>query len=446
MLLSVAVGTLLVSRPLLALLPLAALATVLLLVDGRARAAFLLFGGMFLLQTPTGLDTNKLAFLAGALVAFIGAFLRVQGLRHTPAYRLAEPLLTASLALAALAALSVPVAYLNGIPQKDWLRDIDPYLLLAAAPVFALDAQAAFSRKALVKLLVAVGTLGALSFAVLWLQRRGIAHLPVDRLAVATLFVPAALFAYAMSAGLQGAVARIRWFLLAAFVFAMLISTSTRSTLALIAAPFAIAFGVRRNLTARSIRLALIGPLAVGLTLAIAQTVIMVSGSDEDALSRRIEIIKSTGSETGDASYSDRQTQTRVAWETFEENELVGAGAGASFEWKPQGLPLTSSATLDTPLTFPAKFGLVGLAVLLLIAGAYWVFIRNLGRGVSTVAHLALIGYLAVAVLLAILGNPFEDKGLSFGLILVLALALKEAQPNAGAAGPIGRSIGGKRR
>jgi hypothetical protein len=86
------------------------------------------------------------------------------------------------------------------------------------------------------------------------------------------------------------------------------------------------------------------------------------------------------------------------------------------------------------------------LAVLLLIAGAYWVFIRNLGRGVSTVAHLALIGYLAVAVLLAILGNPFEDKGLSFGLILVLALALKEAQPNAGAAGPIGRSIGGKRR
>lgn len=47
-LVSVGVGTLLVSRPLLALLPLAALAAVLLFVDGRARTVFVLLGGMFL--------------------------------------------------------------------------------------------------------------------------------------------------------------------------------------------------------------------------------------------------------------------------------------------------------------------------------------------------------------------------------------------------------------
>jgi hypothetical protein len=76
--------------------PLAALAAVLLFVDGRARTVFVLLGRMFLLQTPKGLDTAKLAFLAEALVAFIGALLRVQALRRTHAYRLAQPLLVAS--------------------------------------------------------------------------------------------------------------------------------------------------------------------------------------------------------------------------------------------------------------------------------------------------------------------------------------------------------------
>jgi hypothetical protein len=174
-----------------------------------------------------------------------------------------------------------------------------------------------------------------------------------------------------------------------------------------------------------------LGPIALVLTLALAQGVIAATGANQDVLQRRLEIFSSSGDIEKDASYKDRLTQARVAWDTFKENPLLGAGAGTAFEWKPQGLPRTSSPVLDTPVTFPAKFGLIGLAAALLVVAKYWSFMKILARRrVPTVAHLALAGYLAVAVGLTTLVSPLEDKGLSFGLILALALVLREAQPD----------------
>lgn len=435
---SILAGTLVVSRPSLAFLPIAVLAAALLMVDPRARIAVVLFGGLFLLQTPGGLDAKKLAFLAGVAVAFLGAFLNVQKLRATPAYRLARPLVAASVVLVALAVVSLPVAHMNGIPPQNWLRDIAPYLLFASAPVFALDAQAAIGSRILLRLLMAVGMLGAIAFAVQWLGRRGIAYLPISRVAVATLFVPAALFSYAMSSALARTARRTWWFLLAACLLGLVIATSTRSTLVFLVAPLAIVFGARRQLTTRSVRLVVLAPLAVVLTLAVAEGVIIAAGANQEVLQKRVRIFKSTGDAEKDASYTDRITQSIVAWNTFKANPLYGAGAGTAFEWKPQGLPSRSSSILDTPVTFPAKFGLLGLATVLLVVGKYWSFTRVLARRrrEPTVAQLALVGYLAVVASSAILNNPLEDKGLSFGLILVLALVLGEAKVEASRGAP----------
>ena len=60
---SILVGTQVVSRPGIAFLPVAALAAALLMVDSRARIGLVLFGGLFLLQTTAGLEGKKLAFL-----------------------------------------------------------------------------------------------------------------------------------------------------------------------------------------------------------------------------------------------------------------------------------------------------------------------------------------------------------------------------------------------
>jgi O-antigen ligase len=428
MLLSVFVGAAIASRPTFAFLPLAALVGVLLLVHGPARLVFVLFGGMLVLQRSGELDNAKVAFLAGVLVAFVGALLNVKKLRRTYAYWLARPLFAASFVLVGLAAVSLAVAYTHGVPQKTWLRDIAPYLLFAAAPVFAVDAQAAVGPKTLVRLLLAAGGLTTAAFSVQWLQRRGISHLPIARLGVATLFLPAALFAYAMSAALQRGIGRVRWLLLAPLLLAMLLATSTRSTLALAVAPLAIAIGIRRNLTPRMLRLLVATPIAVILTLALTQGVLVATGANQEVLTKRLEIFKSTGDEREDASYDDRMTQAGVAWDTFKANALFGAGPGVEFEWKPRGLPPSSSSVLDTPASFPAKFGLLGLATALILVATYWSFIRTLARrGEATVAQLALIGYFAVVAILTLLTNPLEDKGLSFGLILLLALVLREA-------------------
>jgi hypothetical protein len=154
----------------------------------------------------------------------------------------------------------------------------------------------------------------------------------------------------------------------------------------------------------------------------------VATGANQEVLTKRLEIFKSTGDEREDASYDDRMTQAGVAWDTFKANALFGAGPGVEFEWKPRGLPPSSSSVLDTPASFPAKFGLLGLATALILVATYWSFIRTLARrGEATVAQLALIGYFAVVAILTLLTNPLEDKGLSFGLILLLALVLREA-------------------
>jgi hypothetical protein len=428
-LLSLFVGATLVSRPTLALLPLVALGGVLLLVDGRARILFVLFGGMLVLQRPGELDMAKMAFFAGALVAFAGALMNVSRLRDTFAYRFARPLLAVSLAFTVLAALSLAVAYGNGIPLQAWLRDIAPYLLFASAPVFALDAQASFRLRTLVALLVVAGGLGAAAFTISWLDRRGIAQLPLSRVALASLYMPAALFAYAMSASLQAQARRARWLLISAAVLALLVMTGTRLSIALVLAPIVIAFGARRHLATRSLRLAFLAPLAVVATVLLTQVMAGAAGVDLAFVTERFTTITSASDVESDGSYRERVRQSRVAWDVFIAHPVGGAGPGTIFEWTTLDNLSVASPVIDTPVTFPAKFGAIGLLVVGFLILKYLAFLGDAARrGDRIVERLALAGYLAVAAALTLTSPPLEDKGFSFGLILLLAIMLSGPQ------------------
>jgi O-antigen ligase len=434
-LVSVATGVGLAIEPVLALLPIAALASACLLVDGRARIVFVVLGGLFVFQREQGLDMSKMAFLALFAVAFVGAFLNVRTLRDSPAYRLARPLLVASTAFAVLAGVSLVIAHNNGTPLVGWwLRDTAPYLLFASAPIFALDAQAAVGRRRLVALLVTAGMVGAVAFAIHWLERRGIANFQAETLGLASHFVPAALFAYAMSAALHAR--SMRWLAVAAPVLALLLVTGTRTNLVLFVAPVAIALATRRHRATRMIRLALIGPIAVAITLVIGLGVLRIASANEEYLTKRISIFKSTGS-SSDASYIERRRQMHAAWEVFKENPILGSGPGTIFEWQTIDRKSAAHFLIDTPLTFPAKFGLLGLVILIFVVRQYWLFMRALIRARdATAAYLGLVGYLAIVVVSAIALSPFENKGFSFGLILLLALVLSEVHE--------GRSSGGR--
>jgi hypothetical protein len=220
-------------KPAAALLPAIALGGILLLVDARARILFLVIGGLLTLQSSDSFGRLKLLYMLGVFVSLGGALFRFSRSDDWFRRRAAMPLLRVSIAMSGLIFVSFFVSQQHGIARTDWLRDAAPYLLFALAPVFALDAQAAFTRKALIRVLVVAGSVATVAFATHWLEQRQIAQLPFSRFALSSFFFPAALFAYAIATALHRRGRRIRWVALAAVVFALLIVTGTRSTLVL---------------------------------------------------------------------------------------------------------------------------------------------------------------------------------------------------------------------
>jgi O-antigen ligase len=426
------IGALLVVKPLFAVLPLLGLGAVLLLASPHARITFLVFGGLLALQSSQGLDLVKLAYLAGVLVSFAAALFSLSQRRNDPPHTMAVPLLRLSLVFFLLLIVSWPIASAHGVARTDWLRDVAPYVLFASAPVFALDAQSSLSRRTLLRLLLIAGSFATLSFAINWLNLRQIASLPISRVALSSFFFPAALFAYGAAASLQGRARRIRWLALTSLIFALLLVTGTRSTFVLLFIPLAIAIGARRYFVVRSLRLAVLAPVLLVLALGTAYSVVVATGASTKILSERISILKGTGSQSSDASYNDRVAQFDAAWNVFKENPVFGGGPGTTFSWVANNGEKNSSFILDTSMTFPAKFGVVGLAVVAFLISCWVAFLRSL----CSFKHprtetLALIGLAAVAIPGALLTTPFEDKGFTLGLTLVLALALRTYRPAA---------------
>jgi O-antigen ligase len=427
------IGLAVTFKPTAALLPLALLGGLLLLIDARARILFVVFGGLLTLQSSSGVGSLKLLYLAGVLVSSAGALFRFSQSRDVSTRRSAAPVLRVCAAMSALVAVSYLVAQAHGVVRVDWLRDVAPYVLFALAPIFALDAQWAFRRRTLVRLLVVAGLVATASFSTHWLEQRHIARLPFSQFALSSFFFPAALFAFAVASALHARVRRIRWLLLAALVFALLVVTGTRSTLILAVAPVVAAFAARRQLSTRFIRLVLLAPAAVLVIAVAVVSVVQVTHASTSIISKRITILKETGT-SSDASYKDRQAVTQAARDVFYAHPYFGSGPGTYFSWQVTNGEHRSDFIIDSPLDFPAKFGLVGLAVVLFLVLEYGSFMKAAFRfDHPRPETLALAAFAALAVLDSFLTNPLEDKGFTLGLVLLLALVFRTSPANAGA-------------
>ena len=225
---AVAIGAAVAVNPLLAVLPAAVLAGILLLVDARARILFVVFGGFLALQSSGGVGSIKLVYLAGVFASLGGALFRFSQGNDRFARGLARPLMRVSVAMSILIAISFLVAQARGVAATDSVRDIAPYVLFACAPVFAIDTAGAFSHRGLVRLLVSAGIAATLSFTTVWLEQRGIARLPFSRFALSSFYLPVALFVYATACALHANRHRTRWVLLSVLVFALLLVSGAR--------------------------------------------------------------------------------------------------------------------------------------------------------------------------------------------------------------------------
>ncbi len=421
----IVIGAAVLSKPLAALLPVVVLGGILLLIDGRARILFLVFGGLVTLQSSDSLGGLKLLYVAGVVTSCGGALFEFSRSQDWLTRKRAIPLLRVSATMSALILISLFVSRGHGVARTDWLRDVAPYLLFALAPLFAVDAQSAFSRKALVRLLVTSGLVATVAFATHWVEQRQIAELPLSQFALSSFLLPAALFAYATATALQVGQRRARWVLLAVLIFTLLILTGTRSTMILALAPIVAVIAARRQRSARFMRLAVVGPVVLVLMVASAYGVLMVTHASSTVLGNRISILKHTGT-SSDASYLDRRAQTHAAEKIFSAHPIFGAGPGTYFNWTVTNGEERSAFIIDSPMSFPAKYGVVGLAVIVFIALSYMRFFRTAFRSNHPRPEtLALTAYAIITVASVFLGNPLEDKGWSLGLVLLLALVFR---------------------
>jgi O-antigen ligase len=417
-----------VLAPALALLLLGALAAALIATNVQVRGLVVIFGGLAVLQSSQGFGATKLAYFLGIGVALAAALRRLRGLETAHASSLTRPLLHASVVLVCLLWISVVVARVHGTPTVSWLRDSAPYVLIACAPVFALDLSASLTRHRLLWILVLGGVISGTSFTFEFLARHQLAAPAITRFALPSLMFPGAVFAYAISAGLQRPQHWRRWMLLAAGVLALVLSSGTRSALAFFAAPVVILFASRLSFVNRALRLAVFGALVVIAGLLLLHYVTRLGVSTTKLTQRFASLPAVLSHPLSDQSYVERAFQRSLAWDAYHSSPLLGVGPGHRFAYTDLSGNTAFVFSLDTPISFLAKFGLFGLAALAAWIGFVFAYLRRIRAPLGAVgpARTALIGYFGIVAAYALLVSPLEDKGFGFGLLLLLALSLRE--------------------
>lgn len=403
-----------------------------------ARMAFVVVVGLFVLDSNTNhVSVAKVAYFAGVALALISI------LRHREVYadlrRRATTIRTlapVTLVLGALIVLSLPVAHAEHTGLSPWLRDAATYGLVAAVPLFIWDfernASPRLGRLAIVLLAVG-GVLSGLSLIVQWLGSRDVLPTKVSLHLLPGQFLPGALALFL--AVRAGSASRGRgWYALGALAIPLaLILTGTRSLLSLLVC-VVIVLASRRN--EKRTLLLWAGGAVVAMTILVAALVALGhSGHPGLArLSHRITSIPHTAAHpTSDASYRVRAHEWRVAWRTFKAHPIVGVGPGHIFTWSCRSSGcLTGTESrydLDSPVTFLAKFGLLGLVALVLVAFGLVGFLRARRRTAPHDAWLAFTWYLVFAVAELPFGWPLEQKDFALGLLLLGALVVQPALP-----------------
>jgi O-antigen ligase len=401
-----------------------------------ARLVFIVVGGLLVLLSNTNhLTATKVGYFAGVALALATLLWQREFYADLRRASTIRALLPMTLAIGGLIVVSLPVAHSEHTALSSWLRDSAAYGLAAAVPLFLwdFDRETSPSLSHVTRLLLLVcGTLSGLSLVVQWLGQRGVIATHISLHILPGLFLPGALALF-LAVHSNRAGARSGWYAASAVVIPLvLLLAGTRSAIALLLCVVSALFvGLRKK------RTSLLWMAAAVLAAAVALAALVgIAHTGQPGLTRlthRITSIPHTLLHLGsDQSYRLRSTEWHVAWRAFIAHPIVGVGPGHTFVWPfafGGDVGTLSGYSLDTPVVFLAKFGLIGLVALAFIAFGLIRFLRLPRLREQQAAWLSLVWYLVFAVVQLPFEWPFEQKDFALGLLLLGTLVVQPLVP-----------------
>ncbi|WIB67968.1 hypothetical protein DEI93_02690 [Curtobacterium sp. MCBD17_035] len=391
-----------------------------------ARAAFFMLGAFIVFQTSDGISASKLVYFVGVAFAFIVSLVRLRPvLRDGGLQTFRVGVLAALGFLGWMIMVTLPYSVaVRGIPVTNWLRDAATYLLISAGVVIGAEAASSVTRYAARFMTVGLGLIAAFGFASRWIQARGFGSGDsnsgsslLSSLAGLTLAV-----GLAFALALVGRGIRIWWLALGIALLLSVLVTGTRTGVVYIL----VLVGVIGKRSSHAVPLPK-AVMAIAVTAAGSLLALPVAGalfSSQTFVETRLRSIVTT-LQNGFASDQSGAVRTRAyeyAATIWHSHLLLGQGFGATFPDPSTGGPGTAFQ-LDTPLTYLAKFGLLGcMALLGTLVLIYCALLRRSVGVKPVVEQTAVRGALFILIGILPLGVPTEDKGFSVTMCLAFIL------------------------
>ncbi|WP_341927817.1 hypothetical protein [Nocardioides psychrotolerans] len=384
------------------------------LISAKARILATAGGALLVFQAPG--DEAKIAYLGLLIVCLMVAARNLARSDDRVSLQAFRPMLTATVAVLALLAFSYLNATTNQIAPIDWFRDALGYFLILALPLVGLEASQHLSRRWLMTTLTVLGLVAAVGLALDWLGRRGAASTERVVLATAT-FTLLALAFVAVKAGLGPK--RIRWMVALVVIVGSLVATGSRTNALLLVMVLVGIVGAQRRARVPLPRIILLGGV-FALVAVYFSTFLSDSGLVEaNFFTNRLRALTDAagGGLSQDQSFLAREYSYRLAQKRWEASPWLGGAPG--YIYRPSGL-----YTLDTPWMVPAKFGVVGTALLLGYLLTVARCVRRLATRTVAPEFTAARGWMLAMIALTPFGPWIEDKGTGIALMMIVAIAV----------------------
>jgi hypothetical protein len=396
-----------------------------LLFSPTTRLLFVVGAGLFVFQSSVGVTVAKAAYLGGALVAVVGALLQLPRLKVTEAFDQVRGVMRLSLVLAVFVACRSLLAIVAGTSLSLVIRDAGSVLLFCAVPLLALDATTTNPRF-LRLFFVWCGVLGTLVYAITYATRRSGGDYSLVLYTGMEGGFPFAIVCFTAAGAILGRKPWL-WGLATAVLLGFALATGNRIAFIGVLLGFLAIVVSGRGRLRRMVRLAIVAPIVILLgiwSLSIVAQHINVSTSQMGA---RFDTLLHPFALSQDGSFQVRASETAYTWQVFETHSILGVGPGYQFQWQDPRDPAVfyKDFELDSPLLLPAKYGIVGLALIVALCVSYLSMTRSLARD-SNIYTMALLGFLVAELVWALTQAPPTDyKGFQLALIPLLALSLQ---------------------